>query len=492
MSSGNITTSNSLTATARPATGTIYYTFFNALPGYYSTIRPDYVTASPTGPLFNYANPNTGQPLANYFTPAERTIGEKVAFGTTAGSSVNGVLSIAQVVTSNFLPTTNLDLTKLGYGALDTPNNGVGGALTGDSNFLPQSAVQQLVRAYNYGRYTPANTPAGTLPPWASQAHEGDTWLLSSSRLQTDPYLFQRDMLHETLHGLGLSHTGEAGLSGVENTSKYSIMASLNHPGEARQAIELQLYDIASLQFLYGADNTEKSDDVYSVFGESFAPQGGAVALYDRIFSIWDGGGKDTIDSSILYSDKSAYIDLRPGHFSSIGPNAVGATDIKNNWTVTLTTDANGNKTLGTENISIAFGAFIENATGGAQNDVIIGNMFSNVINGGGGNDMLFGDGFGIAKADAILATPTGLIDDLYSTSRDANYGLIRKGLAPTAGSTPAAATVLDTIHGNDGNDLIVGSKGNNDLYGDAGDDIIIIQSALRIAHEDLFLKLMG
>ena len=88
-----------------------------------------------------------------------------------------------------------------------------------------------------------------------------------------------------------------------------------------------ELYDIAALQSIYGANmNHATGDDVYdsSYWRGSF----------DVVDSIWDAGGVDTIDASDQITGAS--FDLRPGGFNFLGNGA----------------------------LSIAFGVEIENAIG--------------------------------------------------------------------------------------------------------------------------------
>ena len=67
------------------------------------------------------------------------------------------------------------------------------------------------------------------------------------------------------------------------------------------------LYDIAAIQYLYGANtNTRSGNDTYTFDADK-----------PFIKTIWDGGGTDTIDAS--NQQYQAIIDLREGHFSSIG-----------------------------------------------------------------------------------------------------------------------------------------------------------------------------
>ena len=81
------------------------------------------------------------------------------------------------------------------------------------------------------------------------------------------------------------------------------------------------------------------------------------------IFTVWDGGGNDTLNFSRYKQDQK--ISLREGDFSDVG----GLTG----------------------NVSIAHGVKIENAFGGHGNDVIIGNDENNILMGNGGDDVLYG-----------------------------------------------------------------------------------------------------
>jgi len=254
-------------------------------------------------------------------------------------------------------------------------------------------------------------------------------------------------------------------------------MAYAKHPGEARNPVEWQLHDIAALQFLYGAGTANAGDTPYTQFTD---PDG-----QDRIFSIWDSGGADTIDAS---SYAESYIDLRPGFFSSIGPYSFvphsqnGGYDpghINSDFTVALGTGG----ALGRENVSIAFGAYIENATGGQRSDVIVGNQFSNVLKGNDGNDMLFADGFAIQHGNdelGLLGLPTTNLEFVPTLGEaDANYGKIDKGIYEDGASTlspntPDRNKQHDTLDGGDGNDLLVGGWGNDTLSGGDGNDILI------------------
>ena len=86
--------------------------------------------------------------------------------------------------------------------------------------------------------------------------------------------------------------------------------------------------DIATLQYLYGADFTTNSGDtVYTwsaTTGETFingVSKGATFGTY-ILMTIWDGGGNDTYDAS-NYGD-GVEIDLRPGDFSTISVAQLG------------------------------------------------------------------------------------------------------------------------------------------------------------------------
>lgn len=176
----------------------------------------------------------------------------------------------------------------------------------------------------------------------------------------TDAYLC---VLHEIGHALGLAHAANyngAGAVGGKtwlDSQDASVMsyfdgAYVGRGSKATHATGPQLYDIAAIQAIYGANTSYHSgNDTYAIDGTKQA------------YAIWDGGGVDTI--SAAGQTTASRIDLREG---LMNVNQIGQTTF---W--------------------VAFNARIENATGGSAGDTIVGNALSNVINGGGGNDVLTG-----------------------------------------------------------------------------------------------------
>jgi serralysin len=141
------------------------------------------------------------------------------------------------------------------------------------------------------------------------------------------------------------------------------------------------LHDIAAIQRLYGANTSFASGD--TVYGfNSNADAAFRIGSYTQqvVYSIWDGGGVDTLDFS-GYGTKQT-IDLRAGNFSDVGAL--------------------------TKNVSIALGATIENALGGSGDDLMFGNDANNRLLGGGGNDRLYG-GAGVDSIDGGDGTNSAL-----------------------------------------------------------------------------------
>ncbi len=184
-------------------------------------------------------------------------------------------------------------------------------------------------------------------------------------------------LAHEIGHAMGLQHpgdydagsggTGELYLPANEDNGQFTIMSYTDYPYSSYDPVDYMLYDIAALQYLYGANTSHATgDDVYA-FDEH--------AKY--IDTIWDAGGFDTFSAASANGDVT--LDLNEGAFSSVG--LIG-------------------------NIGIAFGAQIEAAIGGAGDDTLIGNDLDNVLTGGDGADWLFGgagsDKFVFDEADGF------------------------------------------------------------------------------------------
>mgnify|MGYP001308932388 CR=1 FL=1 len=270
------------------------------------------------------------------------------------------------------------------------------------------------------------------------EKRDGD--IILNADLSTDDNTEFWNILHELGHAMGLK--GDAYLNGTAiNNKKYTIMSYVNADGMTEidlgvfQSVYnpngLQLMDIAAIQDIYGKNYTTRSlDTEYDKFG-AFASDADNNAF---IYTIWDGGGEDHIDASD-FSD-AVIVDLRQGHFSSIGK--------------AYDEDFDGGvraEGLAMENVSIAYYTVIENVTGTADTssgDTLIGNAWNNVLIGLDGHDALYGD---------------GIVYDMDAGER----------LWESAGAVAPASNLSgdDTLIPGTGVDVAFGGRGNDIFYAD-------------------------
>ena len=256
-------------------------------------------------------------------------------------------------------------------------------------------------------RYAESNLPSTAWGYYPSTAPEGgDAWFNNSSHWYDNPVLGNYawlTIIHETGHLLGLKHpqdvSGSFGAVPVSVDSlEYTVMSYRSYIGASTtQGLTngtwsfpqtLMLYDIAALQYMYGANySTNSGDTVYrwdpatgqeSVNGVALAAPGG-----DTIFqTVWDGGGNDTYNFSNYTSNLA--VDLQPGGWVTTS-------------SVQLANLGMGHTAIG--NIANAYlygnnpASLIENAIGGSGTDSITGNAANNKLAGGPGNDVLDGVG---------------------------------------------------------------------------------------------------
>ena len=188
-----------------------------------------------------------------------------------------------------------------------------------------------------------------------------------------------RKLMHELLHTLGLDHPGpyngdsadyESQALFQQDSNQFTVMSywtaattGANHvaTGIAYFASTPLVYDVAALQALYGANMATRADATVYGFHATAGREVFDLSLHpNTVFTIWDGGGRDALDLSGF--TLPSRIDLHPGAFSDTGEM--------------------------TSNISIAYGAVIEDAVGGSGNDRITANEAQNRLAGGGGADV--------------------------------------------------------------------------------------------------------
>lgn len=299
-----------------------------------------------------------------------------------------------------------------------------------------------------------------SLPPtaWAyypgASAEGGDVWLGRNTYFNSaeDGSYSLLGLMHEIGHALGLKHPHDTDGSGVLLPVNLDYLGNtvMSYRSYVNQQIggpytntfyptTLGVYDIAALQYLYGANaSTNAGNTTYQwLSGEQI------------LETIWDGGGSDTIDWS--NQTTVAEINLTAGVWSRLGPaydTGGGAND----------------KTL-----NIALGVTIENAFGGSAGDIIRGNSARNLIRGNAGNDTIEGG----TGADTIEG---GDGDDLLWGR---NPGVVTADSADSISGGAGNDTIEgqdgnDRLYGNDGNDSILGSSGNDSLYGHDGNDVLL------------------
>ncbi|MDJ0647402.1 MAG: M10 family metallopeptidase [Xenococcaceae cyanobacterium MO_188.B19] len=242
---------------------------------------------------------------------------------------------------------------------------------------------------YNYAwAYYPSSSDIG-----------GDIHLRESYDHQTNTNGFQNDagkhgymsLIHETLHALGLKHphSGDQTLSTEDDNTAYTVMSYEFAGYSSGTAMP---YDIAALQYLYGAKDHNTGDDTYIFDGTTdvWTVNGNTVleTTHRTKQTIWDSNGIDTLDFSQLSLNSSGYsFDLNPGGWL-IANNVNQQNTSKGNY-----------YSYGT---SIAFDVTLENIIGSNSNDYIIANSAANIFGGydygvSVGNDTLVNtDGFDI------------------------------------------------------------------------------------------------
>ena len=258
-------------------------------------------------------------------------------------------------------------------------------------------------------------------------------------------------------------------LSSSEDNNRYTLMSRTAHPQTAAPVDVLMPYDIAALQYRFGAVNSTRSTDTTYA-----APTASAFS------TVWDGGGTDTLD---LHASRTAVsLNLAPGGFSSVPVSGLSAAS---------------------NNLAIAYNVDIENATGGSGNDTLLGNDLNNVLSGnagndslnaGNGNDSLLGgagndtlvggagdDFYGVnSPQDVVVEDPASGADTVQTTSprftlpTDVEH-LIYRGSRGFAGSGNAGN---NSLQGGPGDDSLDGSGGTDSLIGGAGNDIYVLDEA--------------
>lgn len=341
----------------------------------------------------------------------------------------------------------------------------------------------------------------------------GDVWIGGNVPSNFSPlansYYSVITQIHETGHALGLSHPGDYNASddddgdGVpdpitytndafyaQDSLQYTVMSYFDAYETGAQHIDWSLmnfayaatplvHDVSAIQAIYGVDTTSRTGN--TVYGFNSTANRTAYDFTQNtrpIVTIWDAGGTDTLDFSGW--NTPSVIDLNEGAFSSGGGvlnfptlsevNANRAalgfaprSQATANFYEALKQQLGLTNGLFKDNISIAYGATIENATGGGGDDLLIANNVANVLTGNGGTDFV-----------SYQAATAGVTASL-ATGGSAGYaaGDSYVGIEGLIGSASA-----DALTGTDGNDLFGASGGADTIDGGTGSDTLTYQFA--------------
>ncbi len=343
-----------------------------------------------------------------------------------------------------------------------------------------------------------AYSPVSKLAPQA-----GDIWLNPEHTDFSPGLRTYFTIIHELGHALGLKHPFEevegntTVLTEAEDNSQYTLMSynEYNGAGFVYQSLgggqfsvfpvpptTPILYDIAAIQFLYGANMTTRAGNDTYTFSNT---QG-------ELKTIWDAGGIDTFDLS--NQTLAQTINLNAGKFSSLGVKQISV---------------DGTLNAATANIAIAYNVDIENAIGSSGNDTILGNAINNVLKGGAGNDTING---GLGNDKLLGGTGTDNLNgnegnDTYiiDSSQDSITELVNAGIdtvesyvslilspnveklmllkGPINGTGNDldniifGSSVKNTLNGGLGNDKLIGGAGADVLIGGTGNDLFLFNN---------------
>jgi serralysin len=183
-------------------------------------------------------------------------------------------------------------------------------------------------------------------------------------------------LIHEIGHTLGLKHTFE-GPNVLEPALDNTANTVMTYNFTGSSAGTLMPLDIAALQSLYGAKQSNTNNNTYAFTRIDNYSLDNVLNLNtsnSMKATIWDAGGIDTLDFSNLASNLNGYrLDLNPG--GSLSTRTAYSTGTS--YTVNSVTY----KTLSSGTL-LAYNTAIENIINSGSNDEIFLNEYANVVSG--------------------------------------------------------------------------------------------------------------